>query len=190
MQKPLFQLLCDGEIIYTPAQGGQWLSVKDVIFERLADSDPKKLLVEVFLAANQNVASLPRHALEAISLYSTLSAEITPSLTRKVLKNAPSCYRSLTRVEKLLLLKFVLKDSRYSELIGLELLPISNEQFTSFSSSGEAVYICSPAHPHELLPCLQQRFLDKNIDDDLLRNMEAVATQGTKMGGSSQKNEI
>ena len=185
MEKPLFELLCDERVMYTPAQGGKWLNVKNVIFETLPESDPKELLVQVFLAANQNVASLPDHALNAARLYSTLSTEITPALTRTVLKNAPSCYRSLTREEKQFLLKFVLKDCDFSELLGLELLPLSSENFTSFTNSGKAVYISSPAHPRELLPCLHGRFLDQSIHEDLLRKLEAVATQGTKMGGSS-----
>ena len=184
MEEPLFELLLDKSIIYTPAQGGKWLKLKDVIIERLAENDPKELLVNVLLVANENVACLPEHALRAICLYSTLSAEITPSLTRRVLKNVPSSYSNLTRLDKLLLLKFVLKDGCFSDLIGLELLPISNEQFMSFSNTGEAVYITSPAHPRELLPCPQQKFLDESIDKDLSRKLDAVAKQGMQFGSS------
>ncbi|XP_022809377.1 sacsin-like [Stylophora pistillata] len=178
VEKPLFELLLDKRIIYTPAQGGKWLRVQDVIVERLAESDPKELLVNVFLAVNENVACLPEHALKSICLYSTLNAVITPSLTRRVLKSAPFNYSKLTRLEKLLLLKFVLQDGCFSEVLGLELLPISNELFASFSSSGEAVYISSPAHPRELLPCPQQKFLDESINQDLSRNLDVVANQG------------
>ena len=189
MEEPLFELLLDKSIIYTPAQGGKWLKLQDVIVERLAESDPKELLVKVLLAANENVARLPEHALKAICLYSTLSAEITPSLTRRVLKNVPASYSNLTGLEKLLLLKFVLKDGCFSDLLGLELLPISNEQFMSFSSTGEAIYISSPAHPRELLPCPQQKFLDENIDKDLSQKLDAVAIQGMQFGSSSYNNE-
>ena len=189
MEKPLFELLLDKSIIYTPARGGKWIKLADAIVERLAGSDPKELLVNVFLAANENVACLPEHALKAICLYSTLSAEVTPSLTRRVLKNVPSSYSNLTRSEKLLLLKFVLKDGCLSDLLGLVLLPISNEHFISFSNTGEAVYISSPAHPRELLPCPRQKFLDENIDKDLSRKLDAVAEQGIQIGSSCYNNE-
>ena len=189
VEKPLFELLLDKSIIYTPAQGGKWIKLADAIVERLAGSDPKELLVNVFLAANENVACLPEHALKAICLYSTLSAEVTPSLTRRVLKNVPSSYSNLTRSEKLLLLKFVLKDGCLCDLLGLVLLPISNEHFISFSNTGEAVYISSPAHPRELLPCPQQKFLDENIDKDLSRKLDAVAKQGIQIGSSCYNNE-
>ena len=189
MEKPLFELLLDKSIIYTPARGGKWIKLADAIVERLAGSDPKELLVNVFLAANENVACLPEHALKAICLYSTLSAEVTPSLTRRVLKNVPSSYSNLTRSEKLLLLKFVLKDGCLCDLLGLVLLPISNEHFISFSNTGEAVYISSPAHPRELLPCPRQKFLDENIDKDLSRKLDAVAKQGIQIGSSCYNNE-
>ena len=189
VEKPLFELLLDKSIIYTPAQGGKWIKLADAIVERLAESDPKELLVNVFLAANENVACLPEHALKAICLYSTLSAEVTPSLTRRVLKNVPSSYSNLTRSEKILLLKFVLKDGCLCDLLGLVLLPISNEHFISFSNTGEAVYISSLAHPRELLPCPRQKFLDENIDKDLSRKLDAVAKQGIQIGSSCYNNE-
>ena len=189
MEKPLFELLLDKSIIYTPAQGGKWIKLTDAIVERLAESDLTELLVNVLLAANENVACLPEHALEAIRLYSTLSTEITPSFTRRVLKNVPSSYSNLPRSEKLLLLDFVLKDGCFSDLLGLELLPISNEQFMSFSNTGETVYISSPAHPRKLLPCPQQKFLDESIDKDLSRQLEAVARQGMQFRSSCYKNE-
>ncbi len=180
LQDPLFELLCTERVVYTPAHGGNWLNVEDVIFNRVQEDDPKELLVRVFLSADQNVGSLPDHVLKALELYTSLGTEITPSLARKVLKETPSCYKSISRSEKLLLLKFVLKDDMFSELLGLELLPISNGQFASFSNVGEAIYICSPEHPRELLPCLQDRFLDQSIDENLLRSLRAVADQGTK----------
>ncbi|KAL9966875.1 hypothetical protein ACROYT_G025012 [Oculina patagonica] len=178
LQNPLFELLCTENVVYTPALGGNWLNVEDVIFNRVQEDDPKELLERVFLKADQNVASLPGHVLKALGMYTNLSTEITPLLARKVLKETPSCYRSISHSEKLLLLKFVLKDGKFSELLGLELLPVSNGLFTSFSNSGEAIYISSPEHPRELLPCLQDRFLEQSIDENLLRSLQAAADQG------------
>ena len=180
VQNPLLKLLCNERVVYSPVQGGKWLSVEDVTFVKLPENDPKELLVRVFLAANQNVATLPDHVLRALALYTDSSTEITPSLTRRVLRETPSCYRSLSRLEKIQLLKFVLKDEQFSDLLELELLPIANECFISFSNSDEAVYISSPEHPRELLPGLQDRFLDHDIDDSLFRSLQAVSKQGTR----------
>ena len=180
MQNPLLKLLCNGRVVYSPVQGGKWLSVEDVTFVKLPENDPKELLVRVFLTANQNVATLPDHVLRALALYTDSSTEITPSLTRRVLRETPSCYRSLSRLEKIQLLKFVLKDEQFSDLLELELLPINNECFISFSNSDQAVYISSPEHPRELLPGLQDRFLDHDIDDSLFQSLQAVSKQGRR----------
>ena len=83
-------------------------------------------------------------------------------------------------MEKLCLLKFVLKDHMFSELLGLELLPVSDANFVPFTNSAdEAIYIASPTHPQELLPGLKDRFLNQEMDEDTLRKLEAVAEQGT-----------
>ena len=180
MQNPLLKLLCNGRVVYSPAQGGKWLNVEDATFVKLSENDPKELLMRVFLAANQNVATLPNHVLRALALYTDSSTEITPSLTRRVLRENPSCYKSLSWLEKIQLLKFVLKDEQFSDLLELELLPVTNGRFISFSNTDRAIYISSSDHPRELLPGLQDRFLDHDIDDSLFRSMQAVSKQGTR----------
>ena len=180
VQIPLFELLCNERVVYSPVQGGKWLSVGEATLAKLSENDPKELLVNVFLAANQNVATLPDHVLRALALYTDSSTEITPSLTRGVLRETPSCYKSLGRLEKIQLLKFVLKDEKFSDLLELELLPVTNERFISFSNTDRAIYISSSEHPRELLPGLQDRFLDQDIDDSLFRSLQAVSKQGTR----------
>lgn len=180
VQIPLFEMLCSERVVYSPVQGGKWLSVGEATLAKLPENDPKELLVHVFLAANQNVATLPEHVLRALELYTNLSTDITPSLTRRVLRQTPSCYRSLSPFEKIQLLKFVLKDHQFSDLLELELLPVTNGRFISFSNTDQAVYISSPEHPRELLPGLQDQFLDQDIDVSLFQSLQAVSKQGTR----------
>ena len=182
LKGPFLQLMCGEHFVYTPASGGQWLKAEEAIFDTIDkhDSELKQLLVTVLLQANQNVACLPDHVLEAVSV--TQEMEITPSLVRKVLKNIPTGYRSLDRKHKLLLLKFVLNGqfTNVEELLGLELLPTSNQGFTSFSKYDRAIFICSREYPQELqlLPGLGNRFLDHDADEQLFRGLEAVAEKG------------
>ena len=154
--------------------------MEEAIFDRLGDSEVKELLPRVLLDANENIASLPYHALKAIGVYATISKEISPSLILRVLKETPPCYRNLCRADKLNLLKFILngKDTKCADLVGLQLLPTATGVFTSFSNLDEAIYISSPEHPRELLPGLQHRFLDQEIDDSLFSSLEAVAKKG------------
>ena len=180
VQIPLFELLCSERVVYSRVQGGKWLSVGEATLANFPENDPKELLVQVFLAANQNVATLPEHVLRALELYTNVSTGITPSLTRRVLRQTPVCYRSLSRLEKIQLLKFVLKDEQFSDLFELELLPVTNERFVSFSNTDQAVYISSPEHPLELLPGLKDQFLDQDIDVSLFQSLQAVSKQGTR----------
>lgn len=154
----------------------------DAVFEKLDDKELRELLSRVLLQANENVASLPYHVLQAIDLYSEVRKEVNPSLVRHVLHKNPSTYTNLSRMEKLTLLKFILscEGNRFAELIGLELLPIAGGSFTSFSNSDEAIYISSPEHPKELLAGQHHRFLDQGIDVNLLTSLEAVAREGTE----------
>lgn len=167
LQKPFLQLLRGESFVYSPVSGGQCLKAEEAIFDTLDknDSELKQLLVKQLLD----------HVLETV----IVTQEITPSLVQNVLKEFPTCYRSLDRMQKLLLLKFVL-NGQFEELLGLELLPNAKRGFSSFSKKGEAIFICSRKPPQEinLLPGLEHRFLDHDIDEHLFKSLEAVEKQG------------
>ena len=185
MQNPLLQTLCSANVVYTKASGGKWLKVEDAILDRLDEHQPKELLVRVLLEAHQNVATLPDHALKAFTAVGNkpFIKEITPILVRQILKESPSSYRNLGRMEKLNLLAFILNciDENFADLIGLELLPVSSGAFKCFASPSncdEAVYICSPDHPRKMFPCLDHQFLDQDLDGNLLEMIKKVAKKG------------
>ena len=72
------------------------------------------------------------------------------------------------------------EDDNFAQLAGLELLPLASGVFTSFSTSAEAVYIyiSSEDHPRELLPNLEDQFLDENIPKEILETLRVVAKKG------------
>ena len=159
--------------------------MEDAILDRLDEHQPKELLVRVLLEAHQNVATLPDHALKAFTAVGNkpFIKEITPILVRQILKESPSSYRNLGRMEKLNLLAFILNciDENFADLIGLELLPVSSGAFKCFASPSncdEAVYICSPDHPRKMFPCLDHQFLDQDLDGNLLEMIKKVAKKG------------
>ena len=147
---------------------------------KIEDEHLKNLLTRVLLEAHQDIACLPDHVLKITALYGNATKEITPSLVRDSLKNTPACYRSLGREEKMRLLEFSLtsEDDNFAELAGLELLPLASGVFTSFSTSAKAVYISSEDHPRELLPKLEDQFLDETIPKDILESLRVVAKKG------------
>ena len=159
--------------------------MEDAILDRLDEHQPKELLVSVLLEAHQNVATLPDYVLKAFTAVCNkpVVKEITPMLVRQFLKESPSSYRNLGRMQKLNLVAFILNciDENFADLIGLELLPVSSGAFKCFASPSdcdEAVYVCSPDHPRKMFPCLDHQFLDQNLDQNLLGMMEKVAKKG------------
>ena len=185
MQNPLLEVLCSENFVYTKASGGKWLKVEDAILDRLGEHQTKDLLVSVLLEAHQNVASLPDYVLKAFNTVGNkpVTKEITPILVRQILKEIPSSYRKLGRMEKLNLLAFILNgiDENFVDLIGLELLPVSSgafKCFASLSNCDEAVYVCSPDHPRKMFPSLDHQFLDQDLEGNLLEMMEKVAKKG------------
>ena len=179
IKDPLFHLLLQNKVVYTPAHYGQWLTVEKAVFDLLSEKEAKELLRRVLLAADVSVVSVPSHVTDAITCYAGATVKnITPSFTRETLKQVPSCYQKLDRREKLLLLQFCLKDRKFDKLCDLKLLPLSNSAFTTFSNRGEQIYICSPEHPQELFPGLEHRFIDDTVDGDTIKKLKEAADQG------------
>ena len=174
----MFQLLLEEEVVHTEAQGGRWVTVDEAIIQSMAGDEPNDLLLRILLTANLPAVTVPSHLLSAIDIYAPHQPEITPSLIRHVLRQAPSSYTSLHRQDKLLLLQFSLSDGDFSDLHGLQLLPLSNGKFAKFEYHANPVYISSPQHPQELLPALDDSFLDTNVNEDILQHLQAATTQG------------
>ena len=173
----LFDILSDKEIIYSKVNLGKWLLVKNAIFNQVPERHLKELLESVLLEANVPVVSVPSHVMDAIRSF-TDAKNITASVTRKELKKSAACYKNLMRHEKLQLLQFCLQDHQYEDLCGLELLPLSNGTFTTFSALAHEIYISSLEHSQDLLPGLEHRFLEQKLDSDILQKLNYVARQG------------
>ena len=178
LEKPLFQLLMTEKVVHTRAQSGKWLTVKDAVFHRLPEDELKELLLRVLLSADVPIVTIPSHVLSAIYAYEPDIAELTPYMVRLVLRQVPSCYSSLHREEKLLLLRCSLSDRQFADLYGLQLLPLANGTFAKFGNRANTIYIDSPKHPRELFPGVDHRLLDKHIDADILQSLKAAALQG------------
>ena len=182
LEVPLLKFLCSAPVIFTEATGGKWLDIKEAVFDRLHKDDSRELLRQVLFQARQNFATVPDHVIQCITCHTPTISEVDPCFLRLVLKNTPSCYRTLGRMEKLCLLKFALKDGMFSQLLDLELLPLSDGTFASFRNSDKfAIYMSLPEHPAELLPGLRHRLLAQDVDSGILRKLQKVAEQGISL---------
>ena len=91
---------------------------------------------------------------------------------------------SLSWHEKIELLRFFLQNNKYDLLDGLDLLPLANGGFTTFSfnprKAEKPIYIATSTHTRALLPGLDDDFLDPDIDDDVSQMLCRAARRGTQ----------
>ena len=180
VEKPFFQILLDKDVVHTEAKGGSWRKVKEAIFQRQSSDHWNELLFRVLLSVGLAAVAVPPHVHSGLDKYaSKKKKEIEPRLIRQVLRKVPSSYVNLDRQEKLLLLQFSLSDRHFSDLEGLQLLPLCNGQFAKFEAQATTVYIASAEHPQELFAALDDRFLDKSVHEDIVRVLKEAVSQGT-----------
>ncbi|KAG7470508.1 hypothetical protein MATL_G00114550 [Megalops atlanticus] len=175
--EPLFQDLIQQPVIYSLS--GDWITVDQAVFSELDDGeDSTEAVISYLQSSGMRVAKVPAAVDAVLAAYPpTLGkvAKVTPALVRHVLRKTRHKGSSQ---EKLLLLEFVLSDGCYSDLIGLELLPLQNDTFVAFSSSvneKDAVYIASDEYPRSLYPGLEGRFILESIKPTVMNSLKEAA---------------
>ncbi|XP_029111081.1 sacsin isoform X3 [Scleropages formosus] len=175
--EPLFRDLLQQPVIYSLTN--TWLSVDDAVFSELDDSEESTEAVLGYLQSSGiQVAKVPAAVDAVLTEFITaprVTKKVTAALVRQVLRKAR--HKGSTG-EKLLLLEFVLSDACYSDLIGLELLPLQSGTFTAFSSSvndKDAVYIASEEFPRSLYPGLEGRFILESIKPSVMTSLKEAA---------------
>lgn len=146
---PLFKDLLQHTVIYSVSN--QWIKVEQVHFSEMDESlEYTQSVLNYLQNSGKQIAKVPANIASAVHLTTSAAKavkKVTPAVVRQVLRKSG---HSGPAEEKLHLLEFVLSDGVYSELIGLELLPLQNGNFIPFSSSvseQDVVYITSEEYP-------------------------------------------
>ncbi|KAM3615803.1 uncharacterized protein V6R79_008113 [Siganus canaliculatus] len=172
--QPLFHDLLQQQVIYSLSE--TWIPADQTVFSELdTDEDISKTVINYLQSSGMQVAKVPTTVDLVLASYMTEVRKVTPSLLRQVIRK---CKHKGSSQEKLLLLEFVLRDNNYSDLIGLELLPLLDETFTAFSSSvteKDAIYIASEEFPRCLYPGLEGRFILDCIKPSVMDSLKKAA---------------
>ncbi|CAH1252536.1 SACS [Branchiostoma lanceolatum] len=173
---PFFADVLTQKVVWTSANGGRWITQRDAVFNRTSVSTA---VLDYLVGAGIDVVTLPDHVMQAIDdTFSRYSLkEVTPGLLRVTLKKTG--VHNSSRKHKLAWLQYALDDNKYDEMEGIELLPLADKTFTTFSKYDKTTFIESEEHPRTLLPGLQGRFLDtdKDINKPTLHHLRAAATE-------------
>ncbi|XP_065450845.1 sacsin isoform X1 [Chrysemys picta bellii] len=175
--EPLFKELFQNAVIYSASS--DWIKVEQVCFSDMDDSLEYTQTVLNYLQSSGNqIATVPANIASAVHLTVSSSKtvkKVTPAVVRQVLRKSG---HTGPADEKFHLLEFVLTDGVYSELIGLELLPLQNGNFIPFSSSvsdQDVVYITSEDYPRSLFPGLEGRLLSDDLKPQVLTALKEAA---------------
>lgn len=181
---PLYgELFQRHSVVYTPADGGQWLRPQDVLFDTLEeDQTTRNMILRVLSLANIRVAQVPEHLVTAIRTCCHMNmARINATVVATAFKTVQHT-QTFSNEDKINLLRYMLKQNKYEYLDGLELLPLANGEFTNFFSNPKRanrfVYISTGDHPPNILPRVDDNFLDPHLDQDVKNSLIKAATKG------------
>ena len=186
--QPLFTALFRQAVVWTERtealqQVGSWVLISQATFISEGSSLPS-VMKKVLSSCGVQLVTIPAVVWRAIRFAKVGLTEVSPRLARSNIRSHPNSYTSVDQYGKRELLTYCLSDNCYSDLSGLNVLPLANGTFTSFDSSygGQTVYLCSTDYPRSLLPNRDHLLVDLSDDPSLQMSLYQVAlSQQTKL---------
>ena len=184
--KPFYrQLLYSNKVLYTPAFGGQWISISESIFVD-EDAIVPQTVKECILRCQVKLVEVDHNQRMALQHYCAYQKNVlNPSMVRMELKGNSNAYEFISNQNKLAILDYCLSDHKYNDLSGLKLLPLLNGDFVQFTQTNHSLYgtttsyICSSSTPHTLLPGLEHILVSVYSDNPITHsNLIELAKRG------------
>uniref|UniRef100_A0A452QMN6 Sacsin molecular chaperone n=1 Tax=Ursus americanus TaxID=9643 RepID=A0A452QMN6_URSAM len=184
--EPLFNELFQNAVMYSISN--HWVKLEQAYFSELDESlEYTKTVLNYLQSSGKQIVKVPANLAAAVQLAASSPKpvrKVTPAWVRQVLRKSA---HPGDAQDKLHLLEFVLSDQAYSELLGLELLPLQNGNFVPFSSSvsdQDVIYITSEDYPRSLFPGLEGRFILDSLKPHLIAALnEAAQTRALRGWG-------
>ena len=181
--EPFYKLLLSNDmVVHTQVLRRGWISISRGVF---SSSNILLAVKEVVKRCKVNVVEVDEHCWEAINqYYRDMLQTIEPALVKECLKDNLSSYCYELEQEKFEILKYCLSDNNFYDLVGLQLIPMSDGSFQKFQSNltddFENLYISSSSHPSFLLPGLEHAIVSVyDKDDELHSLLNSVASSGS-----------
>ncbi|XP_058248384.1 sacsin-like isoform X2 [Hemibagrus wyckioides] len=181
----LFQRLFKNQEIFSLAKNEkEWVAASDAVFPNdYPDTDIMSAVFCLLMEEGENLVTAPDHVLLSIKRTfpnpDTLKW-VTPGFVRSVLHR--SDIDSIGKDKKLSILEYVLSDGRYEELNGLQLLPLSDGSFRSFTNREEdTALIDNEKFSRVLLPFCKERFLPDDLNRNTAHHLRRMAMSDSKL---------
>ncbi|KAI4888511.1 hypothetical protein NFI96_016782, partial [Prochilodus magdalenae] len=165
-------------IIQQMRKAGGWLLRSAVFPSNNMDTDTMVAVARLLIAEGENLVTVPEHVLKAIQRAFPDPSDlqwVTQCFVRTVLHKTE--IGNLSKDDKLALLEYVLSDGEYEELHGLQLLPLSDGSFRSFTKEVEdTALIDNEEFSRTLLPFCKERFLPDDLNSNTVYHLRHMAT--------------
>ncbi|XP_054471897.1 sacsin [Anoplopoma fimbria] len=157
----------------------EFITPSEAVFPCNGPTSPDILaaIKRTLVSCGENLVTLPgsvaRAIKEAYPHFNTLK-HVTPTFLRDILRRIS--VDIISKDDKLCLLEYVLSDGKYRELNGLQLLPLNDGSFRSFSNRDEdTALIDSKEFPRVLLPCCKHLFIPDDLNPACSTHLEELA---------------
>ena len=195
MLMPMFSILMNNNVFWTPANGGQWVVLQEARLDRIQSKFPnatgevKDVVLATLTQANEPIVIVPSHVMKAIDTYTPIQTNsITPVYLRSLLKKKQKGSwkaANMPREKKIKLLEFALEDKNLTDMQGVPLLPLADGNFVDFRSlqynrdPNAAVYVSSATHPRSLFHNMDSKFLDNKDKSPALKYLSEAASDAS-----------
>ncbi|XP_047457117.1 sacsin [Mugil cephalus] len=145
--------------------------------------DILSVIERTLVSCGENLVTLPASATRAINEaypYPDTLTYVTPTFFRNILHSTG--VHDLSKDDKLCLLEYILSDRKYEELKGLQLLPLSDGSFISFTNREEdTALIDSMEFPRILLPNCKHLFIPHDLSSACSTHLKQLASKNLFM---------
>ncbi|XP_061082376.1 sacsin-like [Conger conger] len=176
-------LLLNESVFSLAVDADEWVTLSEAVFLPDDSMEPqmKNAVSSVLIALGEKLVSIPSHVSRDIQ--TTVESpetlrRTTPDFVRNVFRKNGNL--NLSREDKLLILEYMLSDGKYRELWELQLLPLSNGTFKTFTNEDHNLaFIDNEQFPHELLPGMKEVFLPRDLRSNTLIHLRKLAATST-----------
>nr|XP_682866.7 sacsin [Danio rerio] len=170
------------KIFHLASDEKTWVSPSDAVLPvNNLHSDTMSAVSRLLIGEGEKLVTVPEHVLKDVQEIFPQSDNltwVTPSYVRDVIRR--SAAGNLSKDDKYRLLEFALSDGKFTDLQGLQIVPLSDGTFTSISTGVQnAVLIDNEKFPRTLLPFCKERFLVSDLSQLCTTQLRKLAEKNT-----------
>ncbi|XP_040912741.1 sacsin [Toxotes jaculatrix] len=159
----------------------QFITPSEAVFPCNGPTSPAIMaaIERTLVSCGENLVTLPNDVARAINEaypYLNTLKYVSPTFLRDILHRTG--VHNISKDDRLSLLEYILSDGNYRELNGLQLLPLNDGSFRSFTDrEKDTALIDSNEFPRTLLPFCKHLFIPDDLSPACIAHLKKLATK-------------